>query len=86
VWNQYTLRCREPAPVRAALESAGIEWRHYYPRPVCCEPGLGALRRDAAEFPNAARACAEAVSVPVRGSCDPETIREIAAVVRAAAR
>ena len=84
-WNQFTLRCRQPTPIRAALEEAGIESRHYYPRPVCCEPGLGGLRRDAADFPNAARACAEAVSIPVRGSCSVETIREIAGVVRRAA-
>ena len=85
VWNQFTLRCRQPDQIRAALAEAGIEWRHYYPRPVCCEPGLGGLRRDAADFPNAARACAEAVSVPVRGSCSAESIREIAGVVRRAA-
>jgi dTDP-4-amino-4,6-dideoxygalactose transaminase len=82
VWSQYTIRCREPKRVRGALEARGIEWRHYYPRPVCEEPGLGEFRRPAAEFPEAARACAEAISLPVRASCPPETIREIAGVIR----
>jgi dTDP-4-amino-4,6-dideoxygalactose transaminase len=82
VWNQYTVRCSEPEPVRAALEAAGIEWRHYYPRLVCEEPALGPLRRPASDFPQARRACGEAISVPVRGSCPTETIREIAAVIR----
>jgi dTDP-4-amino-4,6-dideoxygalactose transaminase len=85
VWNQYTLRCRRSGPVRAALEGAGIEWRHYYPRPAACELGLGPLRRPRGEFPRAERACAEAVSVPVRPSLGPESVREIAAVIRAAA-
>jgi dTDP-4-amino-4,6-dideoxygalactose transaminase len=84
VWNQYTLRCREPQRVQAALERAGIEWRHYYPRPACEEPALGPLRRSAVEFPEARRACAEAISVPVRASCSPDAIREIAAVIRQA--
>jgi dTDP-4-amino-4,6-dideoxygalactose transaminase len=82
VWSQYTIRCREPGRVRAALEARGIEWRHYYPRPVCEEPGLGGFRRPAAAFPEAARACAEVISLPVRASCSPEVIREIAGVIR----
>ncbi|MBW1685331.1 MAG: DegT/DnrJ/EryC1/StrS family aminotransferase [Deltaproteobacteria bacterium] len=82
VWSQYTIRCREPERVRAALEARGIEWRHYYPRPVCEEPGLGGFRRPAAAFPEAARACAQAISLPVRANCSPEVIREIAGVIR----
>jgi dTDP-4-amino-4,6-dideoxygalactose transaminase len=82
VWSQYTIRCREPERVRTALEARGIEWRHYYPRPVCEEPGLGEFRRPAAEFPEATRACAEVISLPVRASCSPEVIRETAGVIR----
>jgi dTDP-4-amino-4,6-dideoxygalactose transaminase len=82
VWNQYTICCREPERVRAALEARGIEWRHYYPRPVCEEPGLGEFRRPAAAFPEAARACAQVISLPVRASCPAEVIREIAGVIR----
>ena len=86
IWNNYTLRCRDPQAVRAALERHGVESRRYYPRPACCEPGLGPHARPAEAFPEASRACAEVVSIPVRGSLEPETIREIAAIVRGAAR
>ena len=82
VWNQYTVRCREPDRVRSALEAAGIEWRRYYTRPVCEEPGLGDLRCPGSDFPEAGRACVESLSIPVRGSCSPELIREIAATIR----
>jgi dTDP-4-amino-4,6-dideoxygalactose transaminase len=82
VWNQYVIRCRDAARVRAALASAGIESRHYYPRPVCEEPGVGAWRRPGAEFPEAQRACAEAVALPVRPSLSAADLREVAAVVR----
>jgi len=82
VWSQYTIRCREPGRVQTALEARGIEWRRYYPRPLCEEPGLGGFRRPAAEFPEAARACAEVISLPVRPSCSADLIREIAGVIR----
>jgi dTDP-4-amino-4,6-dideoxygalactose transaminase len=85
VWNQYTLRCSDAGKVRQALAAAGIEWRHYYPRPACREPGLGTQRSREGEFPETERACAEVVSVPVRGSCSAEQIREVAAVIRRAA-
>jgi dTDP-4-amino-4,6-dideoxygalactose transaminase len=83
-WTQYTLRCAEPERVRAALEAGGIEWRHYYPRPACREPALGSGRAAPGAFPRAERACAEAVSIPVRGSLAADAVREIAERIRAA--
>jgi dTDP-4-amino-4,6-dideoxygalactose transaminase len=84
VWSQYTLRCADAPRVRAALTRAGIEWRHYYPRPAAAQPALGRLRAPAGSFPEAERCCAEAVSLPIRASLPPEAIREIARVVRGA--
>jgi len=84
VWNQYVLRLREPGPVRRALEAAGIEWRCYYPTPVYRQPALGSARLPAGSCPEAERACAEATAIPVRPSLDPEEVREIAGVIRAA--
>jgi dTDP-4-amino-4,6-dideoxygalactose transaminase len=85
VFACYTLRCAAAPKVRAALAAAGIEWRHYYPRPACAEPALGPLRAAAGSFPEAERRCAEVVSIPVRASLPPAAIREIARVVRDAA-
>jgi dTDP-4-amino-4,6-dideoxygalactose transaminase len=86
VFAQYTLRCGRAPRVRAALAAAGIEWRHYYPRPAAAQPALGALRCAAGRHPEAERRCAEVVSIPVRASLPPAAIREIAGVVREAAR
>jgi dTDP-4-amino-4,6-dideoxygalactose transaminase len=83
-WNQYTIRCESPGPVRRALEAAGLEWRHYYPTPASSEPGLGDGRSPPGSFPEAERACAEVISLPIRSSCAPAAIREIAGVVRGA--
>jgi len=85
VWSCYTLQCRNPEAVRGALEDAGIQWRHYYPRLACEQPVLAGARVSPGRFPRAARARERAISVPVRGSCPPETIREIAGVIRRAA-
>lgn len=85
VWSQYTLRCADAPRVRRALGSAGIEWRHYYPRPAAAEPALAELRPRPGSLPEAERRCEEVVSVPIRSSLAPETIREIATVIRTAA-
>jgi dTDP-4-amino-4,6-dideoxygalactose transaminase len=71
--------------VRAALEAVGIEWRHYYPMPAASQPALGAQRCAPGSFPESERACAEALSIPVRPSCSPATIEHIADVIRRAA-
>ena len=84
VWNQYTIRCRERERVQRALDAAGIESRRYYPHLASEEPALGDAREPASRFPEAARARDEVLSLPVRPSCDPHTIREIAAVIRSA--
>jgi dTDP-4-amino-4,6-dideoxygalactose transaminase len=85
VWSSYTIRCRRADAVRAALEAEGIEWRHYYPMLASEQPALGDARVGPGRLPRAERARGEVISVPVRGSCAPETIREIAAVIRQAA-
>ncbi len=84
VWNQYTIRCRNAGGVRAALEAEGIEWRHYYPIPAASQPALGPARCAPGSFPRAERACAEVISIPVRPSCSPATIAQIADVIRRA--
>ena len=84
VWSHYTLRCEAAPRVREALRRAGIESRHYYPLPAAAQPALGPLRAAPETFPEAERCCRDSLSLPVRASCAPATIREIAGVVRAA--
>jgi dTDP-4-amino-4,6-dideoxygalactose transaminase len=84
VWSQYTLCCAEAPRVRAALAAAGVECRHYYPRPAAAQPALGARRCGPGEFPEAERRCAQAVSLPIRASLPADAVREIAGIVRSA--
>jgi dTDP-4-amino-4,6-dideoxygalactose transaminase len=83
-WHHYTLRCRWPKRVREALEAEGIECKHYYPAPACSQPALGDARHPPGSFPEAERACAEAISIPIRSSCSASSIRQIADVIRRA--
>jgi dTDP-4-amino-4,6-dideoxygalactose transaminase len=83
-WHHYTIRCRSPKGVREALEAEGIEWKHYYPSPACSQPALGDARLPPGSFPEAERACAEAISIPIRSTCSPSAIRQIAGVIRRA--
>jgi dTDP-4-amino-4,6-dideoxygalactose transaminase len=83
-WNQYTIRCESPEPVRRALAAAGVECRHYYPTPASSEPGLAGARCPPGSFPGAERACAAAISLPIRSSCTASAIREIAGLIRGA--
>lgn len=85
VWNQYTIRCRERERVQRALDAAGVESRRYYAHLACEEPALGQERQPASRFPEAARVRDEVLSIPVRPSLEPGSLREIAALIRDAA-
>ncbi len=83
-WHQYTLRSPRSGEIRARLDAAGVEWRRYYATPACSEPALGDARPPPGALPRCERACAEALSLPVRGSLAPAEIESIAALVRSA--
>ena len=84
VWSHYTIRCRNLVALRTALRRHGIESRRFYETPVYLQPALGKARLPRGSRPETERACAEAVSVPVRWSCSTDQIREIAGVIREA--
>ena len=82
VWNQYTVRCRRAEAVRAALDAAGIEARHYYPQPAWKQPAAAGRVRIASPCPETERACREVISLPIHPFLADESVDEIAEVVR----
>jgi dTDP-4-amino-4,6-dideoxygalactose transaminase len=86
VWNQYTIRCRDATRIRAALDAAHVEWRHYYPLPCYRQPAMGSLQAPEGLCPEAERACREAISLPIYPTLAKSAIERIADVVRRAAR
>jgi dTDP-4-amino-4,6-dideoxygalactose transaminase len=85
-WNQYTIRCQRPLAMKAALDAAGIAWRHYYPLPAYRQEALGADRLPPGALPEVERACREVISLPIHPGLDDAKLARVAQVVRAAAR
>jgi dTDP-4-amino-4,6-dideoxygalactose transaminase len=85
VWHQYAVRCRpsaQRASVCKALEEAGVEWRHFYPRPVYRQPGLGEARLPAGACPEAERACDEVICLPIHPRLRSDELDRVADAVR----
>lgn len=86
VWSQYTLRSPRAGALRRALAEAGVETRHYYPRPVYREPGFARALRPTEGLlrPEAERACAEAMSLPVHPWLPDGAVERVCEVIWAA--
>jgi dTDP-4-amino-4,6-dideoxygalactose transaminase len=83
-WSQFVLRSPRAPAIRAALDAADIEWRHYYPRPVYREPAFGEAALPEGACPEAERACREAISVPIYPRMSSEAVERVCEVVRKA--
>lgn len=78
VFNQFTLRVpsRRDA-LRAHLAAWGVGTEIYYPEPLHVQPCFAGLGLRAGAFPNAERACAEALSIPVHPELTGAQIDEV---------
>lgn len=83
-WSQYVIRSPKAPAIRTALDAADIEWRHYYPRPAYREAALGDARLPEGHCPEAERACAEAVSIPIYPRMSAEAVDRVCGVIRSA--
>ena len=84
-WHQYAIRCR-PAGRRGAvchaLDEADVEWRHFYPRPAYRQPALGRLGLPEGACPEAERACAEVVCLPIHPRLATGDVERVVEAVR----
>jgi dTDP-4-amino-4,6-dideoxygalactose transaminase len=83
-WSQLVIRSEKAEAVRRALDDADIEWRHYYPRPLYREAAFGAARLPAGHCPEAERACAESLSLPIYPQLPHASIERVCEVIRRA--
>jgi len=65
VYHQYVLRAEQRDALKDHLARAGIESRVFYPEPLHLQPALRSLGLPRGAFPEAERAAAEALSIPV---------------------
>ncbi len=65
VFHQYTIRVQEREAVQQALTCAGVQTCVYYPIPLHLQPMYRALGYRPGDLPNAERAAAEVLSLPM---------------------
>ena len=80
-WSQLVIRSEKAEDIRRALDAGDIEWRHHYPRPLYCEPAFGAGRLCPGTCPEAERACAESISIPLHPQLSPASIERVCEVI-----
>jgi dTDP-4-amino-4,6-dideoxygalactose transaminase len=84
IWNQFTLRVpgRRDA-LQAFLKDRGIGTEVYYPRPLHVQECFAYLGYRPGDMPQAERASAEALSIPIFPELTPVQIDETVAAIRA---
>ena len=65
IFNQYVVRVRRRDELRAHLSQNGVGTEIYYPVPLHAQKCFAYLEHDAADFPQAQRAAAEVLALPI---------------------
>jgi dTDP-4-amino-4,6-dideoxygalactose transaminase len=90
IYNQYVIRVRRRDELRAHLAANGVGTEIYYPVPLHAQRCFAYLEHDAADFPEAQRAAAEVLALPIYPELTVEqreyVVRQIAAFVRSERR
>ena len=80
-YHLYVVRTPERDALRAHLDRLGVQTQIHYSVPVHLQPAYTRLGYAKGAFPNAERACAEVVSLPLNpGLLEPDQQRVIDAV------
>ncbi len=85
VWNQFVLRVgagRRDAMAKH-LAAARIATAVYYPEPLHLQPCFAGLGHKAGQFPNAERACAEVLALPLYPELGDDAVDRVCDEVRA---
>jgi dTDP-3-amino-3,4,6-trideoxy-alpha-D-glucose transaminase len=81
VYHLFVVRCGERAALQAHLASRGIETLIHYPVPIPRQPAFASTA--SAECPDAERACAEVLSLPLSPALGDADADEVVAAVSA---
>ncbi|MCC6849704.1 MAG: DegT/DnrJ/EryC1/StrS family aminotransferase [Deltaproteobacteria bacterium] len=84
VFHQYVVRVPERDRVRAALAAAGIETQVYYPIPLHLQPCFAAFGHRPGDRPEAERAAAESLALPIYPELGDDAARAVVAALAAA--
>lgn len=84
IYHQFTLRYGKRDQLKAKLTEQGVGCAIYYPSPLHVQPAYASLGYKQGDFPEAERACAEVLSLPVFPELPAEDRATVAEAVRAA--
>jgi dTDP-4-amino-4,6-dideoxygalactose transaminase len=65
VFNQYVIRCAARDSLRDYLQEQGVPTAIYYPEPLHTQPAFAYLGYAKGSMPNAERACADSLALPI---------------------
>jgi|SRR5579862_9396538 len=85
VWHVYAVRSGKREELQRELAAAGIETRIHYPIPVHLTEAYSHLGYHAGDFPEAEKAAAQVLSLPMFPELTKDHIRTVASAVRGAA-
>jgi len=83
VFHQYVVRARERDALQAHLAAAGIGAQVYYRMPLHLQPPLAALGFRRGDFPEAERAAAEVLALPIYPELEDRAIEAVVDAVAA---
>jgi dTDP-4-amino-4,6-dideoxygalactose transaminase len=83
VYQEYTVRTHQREALQAFLLDRGVETAVYYPLPLHLQQLYLDLGLGPGSFPEAERAAAEVLSLPIYPELTDEQVEEVAAAVRA---
>ena len=82
IFHQYVIRAPRRDDLRAHLTAGGIGTEIYYPRPLHLQPSLGFLGYKQGDFPEAERAAADVLALPMYAELREDEVEAVVAAVR----
>jgi dTDP-4-amino-4,6-dideoxygalactose transaminase len=82
VYHQFVVYVQNRCCVISKLAERGVETAIHYPKPVHLQPAYSSLGYPAGTFPNAERACAHVLSLPIYSTLSAEQVKYVADSVR----
>ncbi|MBI2220666.1 MAG: DegT/DnrJ/EryC1/StrS family aminotransferase [Acidobacteria bacterium] len=81
VYHLFVVLAADREPLRAHLQSRGIETLIHYPVPIPRQPAMASV--EPAECPRADEVCGSILSLPLHPSLAPDAVNQVCAAVRA---
>lgn len=81
-WHCYTIRVAARDQVQQELLSLGVQTGVHYPIPIHLQPAYANLGYGPGDFPEAERAAAEVLALPIHAELTEAQVREVAAAVK----